>query len=336
MDMHTSREDYWYAHLRFWNNLPLFPREFGLNRTQVYREQYLFLLSKWYNEENCYTAVYSEGQLERNTYDTLFMEARDETADLEQVLMDRDMIRGALERHNIGYRDLFSGGRSYHFYLDFEPIQIPNLSATARNFVRDLDIEDLLDMHTIGNRRSMARIIRTYNTRTGMFAIPYNGNDASELEYMSVNNIPDEPVVRELRPTEILSLLRPDDDYDNELLKPADVAFNGMYPDCVLSIMSKLRLEHHATHDERIHLTAYLYKIGWAFDDIINVFRDATDFNPAIAEYHVRSIIAGNYRPYACRRVKSQMRNVCPFQDSGRYCHYIKDIIRQSKGITGM
>ena len=231
MDMHASKEDYWYAHLRFWNNQPLFPREFGLNRTQVYREQYLFLLSKWYNSENCYVAVYSEEQIDRNQYDTLFMEARDETVDLEQVLMDRDMIRGALERRNIGYRDFFSGGRSYHFYVDFESIPVPNLSAMARNFVMELDIGDLMDMHTIGNRRSMARIPRTFNKRTGMYAIPYSGNNVEELEFLAVNNIPGDPVIKEMPATDILKYLRPDDDYMEEILKPADVAFGGMYPE---------------------------------------------------------------------------------------------------------
>jgi hypothetical protein len=335
MDMQTSKEDHWYAHLRYWNNLPLFPREFGLNRTQVYREQYLFLLSKWFNLENCYTAVYSEGQIEQSIYDTLFLEARDETESLEQVLMDRDMIKGALARCDIACRHLFSGGRSYHFYLDFPPIPVPNLSAMARNFVDEMDIADLLDMHTVGNRRSMARIVHTYNERTDRFAVYYDGNDETELDYISANNIIMCPPIVELQETAILKHLRPDDDYNMELIKPATIAFNGIYPDCVLNIMFKLRNERHATHDERIHLVAYLYKLGWSFDDMVNIFRDATDFNPTIAEYHVRSLVAGNYRPYACSRVKTDMRNICPFAGTGRFCHYIQNVIQQSRLVKG-
>lgn len=333
MEVRASKEEYWYAHLRYWNNLPLFPREFGLNRTQVYKDQYLFLLDKWFESVNCYAAVYSEGQIEQGMYDTLFLEARDVNDDLEQVLMDRDMIRGAFEKVDIGYRDLFSGGRSYHFYTDFPPIPVPNLSAMARNFVMELDIGDLLDMHTIGNRRSMARIPHTYNERTEHFSVFYNGDDANELDYISINNMITVPVINDLQETSILKFLRPDDDYNEELLKPADVAFSGIYPDCVLNIMTKLKLEKHATHDERIHLAAYLYKIGWAFDDIVNVFQDASDFNPAIAEQQVRSIIAGNYKPYACSRVKTDMHNVCPYADNKRYCHYIVNIIQQSKNV---
>jgi len=333
--VHTSFEEYWYAHLRYWNNLPLFPREFGLKRTQVYKDQYLFLLSKWYKTQNCYTAVYSEGQIEKGIYDTLFLEARDETDSLEQVLMDRDMVRGVFERNNIGHRFHFSGNRSYHFYVDFPPIVVPNLNATANNFVDDMDIRDLLDKKPTGNRRGIGRIPHTYNNGADMFAVLYSGFDADELAFIAANNITTEHPITELLASDILKFLRPDDDYYEELLKPAEVAFNGMYPDCILNIMTKLKMERHATHDERIHLTAYLYKLGWAFDDIVNIFRDATDFNPAITEYNVRSIIAGNYRPYSCSRVKRDMRGVCPFEGIGRYCHYIKNIIQQSQKAAG-
>jgi hypothetical protein len=331
LDLHASKEEYWLAHLRYWNNLPLFPREFGLQRNEVYKSQYLFLLSKWYNKEDCYTSVYSEGQLEQEIYDTLFLEARDETDSLEQVLMDRDMIRGAFQKHGIACRSPLSGGRSCHFYVDFPPIPVPNLSAMARNFVTEMDIVDLLDMHTVGNRRSMARIPYTYNKRADRFAVYYDGSDPMELEFVSINGIMPEQPIMQLQDTNILKFLRPDDDYDTELLKPAEVAFNGMYPDCVLSILSKIRMYQHAGHEERMHLAAYMYKLGHSFDDIVNAFRGTTDFNPVVCEQQVRSIVGSGYKPYSCGRVKSQMSDICPYSSTGRYCHYIKRIINAAQ-----
>lgn len=314
------------AHLRYWNNLPLFPREFGLYRNKIYKEQYVFILNRHYNREDCYVAVYSEGQLEQNRYDTLFLEARDETKDLEQAILDRDMIRGALEKLDIGYRCFFSGGRSYHFYLDFEPIPVHNFSAMVRNFVNDIDIFDLLDAHTVGNKRSMARIPYTYNTRNGRYAVYSMTENAFDLDYLAANGIIEGPPVLGVQPTSIFKYLRPDDDYDVELLKPAEVAFDGIYPDCVLNIMTKIRMEKHAGHNERIHYAAFLYKLGYSFDDIVDAFRDTSDFNPEVAETQIRGIIGDSYRPYACSRVKAQM-DVCPFKRTNAYCHYIRRLI---------
>ena len=82
-------------------------------------------------------------------------------------------------------------------------------------------------------------------------------------------------------------------------------------------------MENHATHDERIHLAAYLYRFGWSIDDIVNTFRTASDFNPAIAESQVMSLISKDYKPYSCKRVKAEMLHVCPFAMTKNYCHYI-------------
>ncbi len=335
MELQTSREEYWLAHLRYWNNLTLFPREFGLNRNQVYKPQYLFLLSKWADKESCYVSVFSEGQLETGHFDTIFMEGRDDTDSMEQILMDRDMIRGAFEKHNIGYRCFFSGRRSFHFYVDFPTIPVPNFAPMARNFVKEMDIEDLLDLPVVGNRRGMGRIPYTYNKKGEGYAVYYDGNDTTELEFISANCIIQDLPQTQLKETNVLKFLRPEDDYDTQLLQPAEVAFDGMYPDCILNIMTKLAMERHATHDERIHLAAYMFRLGHSFDEIVNAFSNATDFNQIIAEQQVRSIIGRNYKPYRCDRVKTQMRNVCPHSANKRYCHYIKKLIiatQTSKG----
>jgi hypothetical protein len=330
-----TKEDYWYAHLRFWNNQQLFPREYGLKRTEVYKNEYFFLLSTQYNKMSCYTSVYSEGQIKKNIYDTLFLEVREVDqgvkVNMEDVIMDRDMLCGIFNKHKIGYRCFYSGGRSYRFYTDFPPIPVVNLYAMARNFVDDLDIADLLDMHTVGNRRSVDRIPYTYNPKHGKYAVYSMADDGHVLEEDARKGRMTIPPVRELQETEILKYLKADDaDYTIELMKPSEIAFDGVYPDCVLNIMSKLRLQHHANHEERIHLAAYMYKLGHPLMDIVNAFRDASDFNPIVAEQQVLSVIGNNYNPYGCTRVKMNM-DICPYNKRKAYCNYIQKLVANKK-----
>jgi hypothetical protein len=334
-----TKEDFWLSHLRHWNNVKLFPREYGLYRTKVYKKDYTYLLSTQYRSMDCYTSVYSEGQLEDGTngvYDTLFLEAREsaqgEKVNLNDVIADRDMLRAIFEKNGIGERDLFSGGRSYHFYTDFPPMPVLNLSAMARNFVYELDIVDLLDMHTVGNRRSMARIPYTYSPKHEQYAVYSDADDADVLRDDAKYGRITMPPVTDLKETSILKYLNANDaDYRFELLKPANIAFDGTYPDCVLNILGKLAMESHATHDERIHLTAYLYRFGHSISDIVNTFRDASDFNPVITESQVMSLVSKDYRPFGCRRVKAEMLNVCPFARTKSYCHYISSSIEKKK-----
>lgn len=331
-----NKEDYWLAHLRYWNNLPLFPRDFGLYRTQVWKDGYIFLLSTQYNKMDCYTSVYSERQIEKKIFDTLFLEAREgkqsDKVNMEEVILDRDMIRGIFEKYDIGYRCFYSGGRSYHFYVDFEPMPVNNISVMARNFVHELDIADLLDMKTVGNRRSMGRIPYTYNTKHKKYAIYSLTSEPDVLEEEAIMGYMGEAPVMDLKSTEILKYLNADEDeYTVELMKPAQIAFDGMYPDCVLNIMAKLRLERHASHDERIHLAAYMYKLGHSVDDIVNAFKDATDFNPVVAEQQVLSIVSKDYNPYGCSRVKRDMGETCPFYKNKGHCYYIRKLINQQK-----
>lgn len=281
---------------------------------------------------SCYTSVYSEGQLEdakNGIYDTLFLEAREgsqtDKVNLDDVIADRDMLRAIFAKNGIGERDFFSGGRSYHFYVDFPPMPVNNLSVMARNFVYDLDIGDLLDMHTVGNRRSMARIPYTFNPKHGQYAVYSDADDADVLRDDARNGRISGPPVTDLKDTSILKYLNANDaDYKFELLKPANIAFDGTYPDCVLNILGKLENESHASHSERIHLTAYLYRFGHSISDIVNAFRNASDFNSVIAESQVMSLVSKDYRPFGCRRVKAEMMNICPFTKAKQYCHYIR------------
>jgi hypothetical protein len=279
--------------------------------------------------------VYSEGQIKKKVYDTLFLEQREvaqgKKVNLEDVIVDRDMLRVIFDKYGIAYRSFYSGGRSYHFYVDFPPIPVVNLYAMARNFVDELDIGDLLDMHTVGNRRSIGRIPYTYNPKHGKYAVYSDADDAKVLEEDAKKGRMVVPPINELQETEILKYLNADDaDYTVELMKPSEIAFDGVYPDCVLNILSKLRLKKHASHEERIHLAAYMYKLGHSVHDIVNAFKDASDFNPIIAEQQVLSIVANNYNPYGCNRVKLDM-DVCPYNKQKGYCHYIQKLAASRK-----
>lgn len=325
----TELEQYWRSHLRYWNNLPLFPREYGLYREEVYKEDFFHRLNFEAKITDCYTSVYSEGQLTRKIYDTFYLEAREAehgNVDMEQILLDRDIIRGVLENLGIAYRCFYSGGRSYHFYIDFEPIPIENLSVAARNFLIMIDLPDMFDMHTVGNKRAMARIPYTLNTRYGKFAVYSMASTPEELDYISANMLFTEKPVMALQPTEFLKYLVTDESLDYGHSYGSILDFDEIYPECVINIIHRLNAEHHAKHNERIHLAAFLNKLGKSEDEIVDVFKEASDFNRAVAQYQVRSILDMNYSPYGCRRVKLEMGDLCPYTGTGGYCRYIRGL----------
>lgn len=332
-------EDYWVSHLRYWSNLQLFPREYGLYRAQVYKEDFYHRLNFEHKTTDCYTSVYSEGQLSNKMYDTFYLEARESehgTVDMEQVIIDRDIIRGVFERLGIGYRCFYSGGRSYHFYVDFQPIFIDNLSVAARNFLIMVDLPDMFDMHTVGNRRSIARIPYTLNTRYGKFAVQSMTSSPELLDYISANMLFTEVPVLALQRTNFFDYLVTDDSLALTRDYGLEFVFSEIYPECVINIIHKLRAEHHAKHNERIHLAAFLNKLGRSEDEITDAFSEASDFNRAVAQYQVRSLLDANYSPYSCRRVKLEMGDLCPYSKNDGYCSYIRELSAEQDSVDDL
>lgn len=280
---------------------------------------------------DCYTSVYSEEQLKTKIYDTFYLEARENehgNVDLEQAIRDRDIIKGTFDRLGIACRYFYSGGRSFHFYVDFPPTYIENLFVAARNFIMLVGLEDMFDMHTVGIRRSMGRIPYTYNTRYRKYAVYSDADTPEMLEYEASNCIINNPPMLQQQETEFHRYLIEESLFRKKSEKVYELSdFEGSYPECILNIIAKLNMERHAKHNERFHFVAFQNRIvGKTINEMVDSLRNASDFVRAVSEYQVRDIVSKNYKPYGCYRVKAEMPDVCPYSGTRNHCKYIKEL----------
>jgi DNA primase large subunit len=92
------------------------------------------------------------------------------------------------------------------------------------------------------------------------------------------------------------------------------------FPPCMKRLMDRLVAGENLSHHERFSIAAFLARIGMSVDDILELFKNAPDYNEKIARYQIEHI-AGlrgarkKYLPYNCDTMKSY--GLCPIQG---YC----------------
>jgi DNA primase large subunit len=100
------------------------------------------------------------------------------------------------------------------------------------------------------------------------------------------------------------------------------VTVRGEMPPCIMQILAKIRSGEDVSHVENFTVASYMLNTGYSVDEIIDVFKDRSDFNEKIARYQVEHI-AGmrgsrtKYKPPGCSRMKSyglcvENGNRCP------------------------
>jgi DNA primase large subunit len=84
----------------------------------------------------------------------------------------------------------------------------------------------------------------------------------------------------------------------------------GEMPPCIAQILAKIANGEDISHVENFTVAAYLLNTGHSVDEVIEVFRNRSDFNEKIARYQVEHIagLKGSrtkYRPPSCAKMKT-------------------------------
>jgi hypothetical protein len=341
-------QQFWKAHLRPWSGLPLFPRDISsrdtvttkvngkeiptpLNRSPVINEkQYIHSLSFMYNKKDCYVQVFSDWQIEKRIFDTIFFELADahpegskyyESMDeaMAEIMFGKHIVEKKLNNLGIAYRNFYTAGRGFHYFLDFEPVFIKDYKATLLEFFKSVGLLDLVDTAVVDSAR-ISRIPYTKHLRTGNYAIYTGDADIDTILDASKNNKVLVEVPTGLKETSIMDYL----DLDIEAPKATvnvgyDKVYIGWYPECVIGIMEKILVNQHATHDERKHLAGYLMRFRLNNDQIMEYFMNTSDFNRDVCLRQIESL--ADHSGYSCRNVRLILRDLCPGM-----CEYIRQV----------
>lgn len=345
-------KEMWRAHIRPWSGLPLFPRDMSsrdtltvktngverptpLNRSTLINEkQYIQSLSSIYTKKDCYVSVFSDWQIENRIYDTIFLELDAHPPDgkfydsmeeaMSEIMFGKHILEKKLNQLGISYRCFFTGGRGFHYFLDFEPSFIKYYKGTVIKFLTDLGLLDLVDTAVLEDAR-ISRIPYTKHLKTGNFAVYTNGTMDSEMMLKaSKENTMLIEIPNDIKSSNILQYL------DLDIEPPVDTGTNDVYdkkdvkwfPDCVIAVMAKIEENQHATHQERVHLAGYLKRFGYSDVEIVDFFRGTTDFQYDVALSQIRSL--DKYSNYSCRNVRLFMKDLCPGM-----CDYIRRVAKR-------
>jgi len=283
-------------------DLPL-PREAQLNRLEVKTMDGLIKLLKSLNgKRDCYVSVYSIPQVVTREIDVIFIETDDLGAAKE--------IDKALAENKIHYVKVFSGNKGYHYYIPLYPVKVKNIKKAARNFVESLGIDDVVDPHVVGDLRRMARVPYTINTATGLYAVVVSGSDGFR-DALNPTKIPD--IKWEQSKLATLLILGYDQEEANRIMvENGELLFDvEYYPECILYLLDKARATRYLTHQERLHLGAYLLKFH-EIDEVVKVFSVLEDFSERVTRYHLEKM-GKNFKCYNCHNAKRL--GMCPLRN---------------------
>jgi DNA primase large subunit len=95
----------------------------------------------------------------------------------------------------------------------------------------------------------------------------------------------------------------------------------GEMPPCIMAMLAKIANGEDISHVENFTVAAYLLNTGHSIDEVIEVFRNRSDFNEKIARYQVEHIagLRGSrtrYRPPSCAKMRTY--GLCV--EDGRRC----------------
>lgn len=81
------------------------------------------------------------------------------------------------------------------------------------------------------------------------------------------------------------------------------------FPPCVKELVKSLRASEHLTHIQRFALATFLLNVGASVDYVLDLMRNAPDFNEKVARYqieHLAGIKGGGkkYKTYSCVKMK--------------------------------
>ena len=79
----------------------------------------------------------------------------------------------------------------------------------------------------------------------------------------------------------------------------------GKLAPCMKELLRKISEGENLPHAARFALAAYLLKMGWEKEKVVDVFKSIPDFKEKIATYQVEQIAKRGYLPPSCSKLKS-------------------------------
>jgi hypothetical protein len=204
-------------------------------------------------------------------------------------------------------RALYSGRRGVHLHVDLEPVRISDLKGAALCVAELLGIADVVDKHALGDWRRMARVPGSYHGSTGNECILLNLATDAELMHQLSKLLAGKfatrgrsytvPMPRETREA---------------------VAVLGEPPPCISFLAGQLLAGQDLTHQARLHLGAYLMRIGLTPGEAAVLYSRLPDYSEHTTLYQLEWLREHDYRMYSC--AKARLYGLCPLPVEG--CKY--------------
>jgi hypothetical protein len=284
--------------------------------------QYLSELRRNYLNGGCFLSLYTDAQIERGIVDCIFLEIDAHTVD--EAVDKCVQIREKLDEINAKYRIFFSGRRSFHFYVEFAPVQLKNPRMSIRKFVEKFP--SFLDPHVVGNLRQMVRIPYTVHKKTALFSFEVGAEEVSTLTNAQIFKWATNPkkmrtVDRDVSIDSTVSEQLKKTDEQLSAAPKIEVIYEHMskksleedpFPPCVVQALSKLQEEGESTHAERLLISSFLIKKGYTDREVLSIFAQcANDFDERQTSYQLSKIRSGQMACYACRSLLR--RGLCTY-----------------------
>jgi len=315
----------------------LFPRNIGLGyqkkivQKKVYNnEQYLIYLQKHWNDRDCYAALLSDYQVENQIVDRIFFEF-DEKDDYERARKGK-IIYYCLRSLRITPYILFSGNRSYHYHLFFDPIKLENPKERIRSWVKSLPL-DFLDMQVVGDLRRLTRIPYTFNTSSKKMCVAVP-NSIFELPVDEIVRItkrladawtllinPEYPNNVSL----VESLLNIEIEKRESLLRRGFDLDDDQFPFCIKEILRELKQTGELSHVKRFHFAAFSNRINSPIEEVHRIFKMyCRDYSERKTDYQLKRIYGKNMKCYTCEN--AEVNQICPLGTLRKKCLWYPSI----------
>jgi len=284
-----------YQEVRKWSR-DRFPREAGLKREFVHdmRELINYIGCQGYTD--CFASVFGLAQWEQNIYDTVLLDVDGGYGDLQRVLTILDEV-------GLPNRRVYFTGRGFHVYIDFPEHHIDNYGKRVRMWAEDCLLTKYVDRHVLGDKRRMARIPYTKNSKTGLYCVGIDENMSfEEIESNARMSIVTPVYVKK---TDLWKWLLEYDVSENGDVEKAQSAVKKCpkMPSCIAKIIDDMLATREMSHERRLLLGTFLLKF-MNVDDAIDVFRPLSDFSESYTRYQLEWLKNNKYEPYSCKRIK--------------------------------
>jgi len=302
-----------------------FPREYSNSRKIVYTfDELLQYINE--NPYNVYVSVFSQRQIAKREFDTIFIDVDRHGGTGKNVYDKARKIVSVFDVLDIATRQYYSG-RGFHIYIDFPQIHLEKYRDVVRYWLKNVlgKYYNWLDKIVIGDIRRLGRVPWTVNTRTG---ITMKRVDVMSWDWEKIK----EYVLSDGYIEIDYELWHGNTELTGTLL---EIEFEGRYskgkksfvdrdlakyfekkrniyemPPCIREGIERLLMYGELEHYWRMHVATFLLR-AWGYEDTLALFRMASDFDKRKTEYQLKYFIRNNIHSFSCKTALEY--GVCPY-----------------------